>query len=451
MKHLMAVVFVFMAANTMPVFAGGDYYAEIPGSETAEKSAQKKLEESAAFSPNEPMVTQEESEAIAQALNLYSQDKHEGIEFLAAQITPASSSALDFTLGTLYFRDEHLEKAAQSYRKALKKLPTFTRARSNLARIYLRLDQKEEALKEFHQVLLEGAREPSTLTLIGYIHMTQEEAVPAENAYRQAILLDPDDEQAYYGLAKSLLIQERYAEVIQLLNQMIEANPGRSNLWSLLSNAYLSSEKPFDAIKTLEAAKYLGAASSEAVATLGDLYLHEQMAEEALKAYKAAMADGQLSHSRILRAVEGFVLIESPDQARELIAQQAAGNQDVWTEEALIKLMWLKARVEHLSGNYAKAEMLYQTVLDHKPLHGLSLVYLGDLYQQQGDLEKALITFEQAQNISGFWKQSLLRQAQLEVQRQRYEEAVVILEDVLVDDFQPHVARYLEQVRRLVN
>lgn len=408
-------------------------------------------EEELVFSPNEPTVTKEEAEIISQAVAQFEQNPHEAIDFLRSSIEQASSSALDFTLATLYWRDDHLEDAERAYRVALKKLPTFTRARANLARVYMRLDRMDEALQQFRQVILEGAREPSTLALVGYIHLSRDEAVPAESAYRQAILLDPEDEQAYYGLAKSLLLQERYDEVIKLLTQLIESHPDQQNLWGLLANAYLSQDKPYAAIKALEAARGIGASNAEMLATLGDIYLNQELARDAVAAYQQAMGLGDLSPSRMLRAVEGFVLIHQPEEAKQLLANESIQNRNDWEPEEEFKLLWLRARVAHVEDNLTEAETLYKKALDQEPVNGAVLISLGDLYQQQGRLEEALITFEQAQQDERVRERALLKQSQLEVSRQRFARAVEILEEVLVDNYQPHVARYLEQVRRLVH
>jgi tetratricopeptide (TPR) repeat protein len=414
------------------------------------EGSRKTTENELVFSPNEPTVTREESEIITQALTLFEEHPHNAIQFLDQSITPGSSSALDFTLATLYLRDKHLEEAERAYTNALKKLPTFTRARANLARIYMQLGLMDKALEQFQQVLLEGAREPSTLALVGYIHLSKNAAVPAENAYRQAILLNPEDEQAYYGLAKSLLIQERYDEVVPLLTQMIDTDPEQMNLWGLLANAYLSKDQPFEAIKTLEAARRMGISNSDMFATLGDIYLNEELAEDSVNAYQEAMALGDLSPARMLRAIEGFVSIHQPDEARRLLGNPSIVSREDWGPDEEYKLLWLKARLAHLEEKYQEAIDLYQQALDQDPINGMVLISLGDLYQQQGKLEEALIVFEQAQQDEHVSRQALLKQSQLEVSRQRFARAVEILEEVLVDDFQPHVARYLEQVRRLI-
>ena len=121
------------------------------------------------------------------------------------------------------------------------------------------------------------------------------------------------------------------------------------------------------------------------------------------------------------------------------------------TPEQNQKFLWLKARQAHLGGNFETALKTYQRLLTEDPLHGEALLVLGDLYRETGKLEKALLSYERAARISGMEADGLIRQAQIEVERERYKNAVDLLE--VAQSFRPqsHVSRYLEQVRRLAH
>ena len=59
------------------------------------------------------------------------------------------------------------------------------------------------------------------------------------------------------------------------------------------------------------------------------------------------------------------------------------------------------------------------------------------------------MTCERAARVKGFEADALVRHAQIEVRRERYGRAAELLENAQVFQNQPHVGRYLEQVRRL--
>ena len=114
------------------------------------------------------------------------------------------------------------------------------------------------------------------------------------------------------------------------------------------------------------------------------------------------------------------------------------------------KLLRLEARQAYLSGDRKAALMAYERLLEEHPLDGDALIALGDLHREAGELEEAMMAYERAARTSGKEAQAFVRQAQVEVERERYAKAVERLEAAQTIDPRPNVACYLEQVRRLV-
>jgi len=401
---------------------------------------------------HEPTVSQEEAELLRQIGDLSEEDPEKAVELLNAQITLQSSPALDFALGNFYFREGKLDLAEGAYRQALKKMPSFSRARANLGRALIMQDKIDEAIREFRSVLIEGQASPETFTLIGYTFLLKGQSVPAETAYRQALLLKPDDTNAYLGLAKCLLEQERFQEAVKILEDLLEDNPQRQELWFLLANANLALEKSDRAIIVLESARRLGVISKEALATLGELYLNCGQVEDSLIVYKEAFAVENPSIDRLLRAIEGFIMMHKPEEAGVLLKR--AGNikqqkPNIFSLEQSYKFHRLQAHQARLKGDYETAFIAYKKLLEENPLDGDVLISLGDLYRETGEFEEALISYERAGRIAGKETQALIRQAQVEVERERYNRAVELLEAAQALKSQHHVGRYLEQVRRL--
>ncbi len=401
----------------------------------------------------EPVVSEEEMKILREVIELSEKDLGGALKFLEPKITSDCSAALDFALGNLYFQKDELEEAKDSYQKALKKFPGFNRARANLARVLIRQDKIDEAIREFQRILLTGAPKPSTLTLIGYTFLLKNQPVSAETAYRHALLLQPDDTNARLGLVKCLLQQERFREAIKLLEELLEAHPQRQELWSLLANANLALDKPGRAIIALECARALGIASPDALATLGDLYLNCGQAATASAVYKKAFAVERPSMNRLLRAAEGFIMLAQPAGAAALLERARSIEQDnhlTFTPRRRRRLHWLEACYAHLKGDSKTAFRAYEQLLEEDPLNGDALLALGDLHRDAEELEEALIVYERAARVSDKKVEALVRQAQVEIERERYCKAVELLEASQAIKPQPNVARYLDQVRRLV-
>ena len=396
----------------------------------------------------EPTVSKEEAELLKGAVTLSGESPGAAIEMLSAKRTGKSSAAIDFALATLFFQKGDLSAAEKAYREALRKLPSFNRARANLARVLIQQDRLAEAEEVLRIILKSGKARPETLTLIGYTFLMRGESVPAESAYRQALLLKPDDISAYRGLAKCLIDQERYREAIGLLENILEKDPGNSQLWLLLANASVAIDKSDAAITKLECARYLKIASPEAMATLGDLYINRNQPHDALLAYREAFSSGKPSPGRMLRAAEGFVMLRDYRGAEEMIAKLGLSTE-LLSRRQTKRLHRLRAHLSYLKGDRKKAIASYRKLLEEDPLDVDALLALGDLYREECKLEEAVISYERASHIKGKEAEALVRQAQVEVERERYSKAVELLESALVFTHKKGVAKYLEQVRRL--
>jgi len=182
-------------------------------------------------------VSSQEAKLLRQVAQLADTDPEAAIKLLASKVTPQSSAALDLALGNLEFQQGRLEEAEEAYRAALKKFPAFARARMNLAQVLIRQEKLSHVTEVLRPVLISGQAGPEAFTLLGYAFLLQGQLLPAETAYRQALLLKPDDVNTSLGLAKCLLEQERYHEAIRLLEGLVEREPQRSQLWPLLANA----------------------------------------------------------------------------------------------------------------------------------------------------------------------------------------------------------------------
>ena len=395
----------------------------------------------------EPTVSKEEAEFLRTVVSLSKENVDKAIEMLTGKKCAKSSAAIDFALGALFSQKGDLAAAEKAYRKSLRRLPSFNRARANLARVLIQQDKLAEAEKVLKVILRSGKVRPETLTLIGYTFLMKGESVPAESAYRQALLLKPEDTNAYRGLVKCLIDQERYREAVSLLENLLEKDPGDAQLWLLLANANLAIGKSDKAIVTLECARHLKIASPEAMAMLGDLYINKNQPHDAVSAYREAFSSQAPSIERILRACEGFVMLHSTSGAEEMIAK--LGRITNLDQCQMKKLHRLKAHLAYLMGDIKSAIISYKKLLEEDPLDGDALIALGDLYREENKLEEAVIVYERASHIKSRESSALIRQAQIEVEREQYSKAVELLESALVFTHKKSVLKYLEQVRRL--
>jgi len=394
-------------------------------------------------------VSPKEAEILSKVKDLSSTDLDVAIQFLKEKITPESSAVLDFTLGNLYFQKEELKEAEDSYRKALKKFPHFIEARSNLAKTLLKRGEIDKALKEFSLLLKEGVKDTEILQLMGYAFLSKGDAISAETCYKEILLLSPENDNAYKGLAQCLLQQERYKEMIGIVKNFLKKNPMDKEMWFLLSNAYIAMGDCKKAIITLECTRRLKIINQDGLSTLGELYLTQGQPAEALEVYQELMVMGKPPIPRLLRAVEGFIMLNRLEEAETLIQEVDTHKYSLLPAQEN-KLKRLKAEIAYLKGDYQESLILYKEILKEEPLDGDALIAIGDIYYKLSKLEEALIFYERAGRIKEKEVEALIRQAQVEVERENYKRAVELLESAQSIKFQPYIDRYLEQIHNLI-
>ena len=400
----------------------------------------------------EPTVSQKEADLLKQVVTLAADAPGDALALLRKQDMEKASPAMDFAAGNLLLQADDLPAAEKAYEAALKKFPEFRRARVNLGRVYILRNQPARAIELYQSLVQAGQATADALILLGHALVTQENALSAEMAFRQALLLRPGDKDALLGLARCLILQERHREALSLARELCAVDPLRGDLWMLRANASLALDQATNAVVALESARRLGQATPDMLAMLGDLYLNHDQPEDAAARYDEAFAGRSPSIPRMLRAAEGFLLADHDPSAERLLnraGELARAATEKWPARQQRDFLRLKGDLARLRSDTAGAITIYQQLLQEDPLDGRVLVTLGDLRRQQGSLEEAVMAYERAARIQGYEARSLVRHAQIEVERERYRKAVELLEAAQAFDRQPHVARYLEQVRRL--
>jgi tetratricopeptide (TPR) repeat protein len=397
----------------------------------------------------EPSIGTEDRAVLEQVYPLLGSDPAKAQELLLAARTPESSAVFDFVLGNLAFQDDRLEEAERHYRDAVTRFPSFQRAWRNLGLIQARDQRYDEAIGSFTTMIELGGGDAISLGLLATAYLSRRDYLAAETAFRQALLLEPENASWRIGLARSVVKQEKFEEAVALLAVLIEREPERSEYWLLQANAFLGMKQPLRAAENLEMIAMLGKASAESFALLGDIYLNEGQIDLATSAYlRATEGDSPQPADRLFRAAELLAARGAMTQARELTAQIRTKFGSALDPGQSLDLVKLEARIAASAGD-ADAGRLLDEVVARDPLDGQALLLAGQQQLRSGDPDRAMLYFERAAGIDGFEAQAKLQQAQLLVDRAKYAEALPLLRRVQEIKPREQVALYLEQVERL--
>ena len=148
---------------------------------------------------------------------------HEALSWLEGEAS--SLAAAQLLAGTLHEELGALTAANRAYRRAIKLDPTDARAYARLGALYADMGFFAEAI----EVLRTGTRLSATpaivWTAMGRAQAMADDLPGAAESYRQALVLDPGDTDATFGLGMALGELGEIDEAVGLLERYLQAEP----------------------------------------------------------------------------------------------------------------------------------------------------------------------------------------------------------------------------------
>ncbi len=129
-------------------------------------------------------------------------------------------------LGNAYMGISDMEKAAESFEKALAKKTDFHDARFNLGAAYLDMNRYDEAQQCFDTVLENNPENVHALTRKADVLLVKNDLSAAGPLYEKAIKNNQDFSPAYVGMGKLLQRIRKDNEALSYFKKAIELNPG---------------------------------------------------------------------------------------------------------------------------------------------------------------------------------------------------------------------------------
>ena len=399
----------------------------------------------------EPRVTPEEVAILEKVRPLMAEDLPRAEVMLKKQRKPECSAILDFTLGGIQFQQDKMVEALDNYRKAVAKFPSFRRAWRNLGLIYVRDGKHDDAISAFTRMIELGGGDAYSYGLLGFAYAAKQDYQAAEAAYRNALLLQPENTEWRLGITRCVFKQQKFEDAVTLLEVLIGRYPEKADFWLLQAQAYLGMKQPLKAAENLEAVDRLGKATVDNLHTLGNIYVSENLMDLAARAYRRAIdVDAKQPFARPLQSAELLTARGALTQARQV----ATHIREVWDKQLgevdRRKLLKLEARLSMAEGaGSAETVRVLEEIVKLDPLDGEALMLLGQHYSRQNEPDRAIFYYERAESLDAFEVRAKIRHAQALVGMGRYAEAVPLLRRVQEVKPLDDIARYLEQVERI--
>lgn len=390
---------------------------------------------------------------------LMTNDVSAAIKLLEENINTNVNAVFDYTLGNLYFQKADHENAARAYGAAIEKFPNYLRAHKNRAISYMGLERFDDAIPALTRTIDLGGGDGHIYGLLGVCLLKRGNYIGAEGAYRNAMMLLPEQKDWKMGLLTCQIEQGKLTAANTFLESLLGENPDDAGLWNIQASLQMQMEAPDQAAVSYEILRKLGKANLSNLMLLGDIYMSREAPALALPVYLEAIEkDGVKNLRSSLRAAGILAGSGAWDETAAILEKIRKTHGDNIKGDEDLELLKLDSRVALAKGDGARAAKLLEQVVEKNPLDGEALLMIGDFHaappeeetEDEAKLRKAKADhrYELASKIEGFAADAFVKRAQLKVREREYDQAIDFLNKAQKVRHRENIQTYLEAVQR---
>ena len=421
----------------------------------------------------EPKISADEQALLGKVQDLFGKNQfiaaeQEIVRFVKETEAPTEpekkpgeiSATMVFVLGNLYFASDRTDEARRAFSEAIRRFPRFRRAHTNLGYLHISKNELDQALPVLQKAVELGETSPRVYGMLGYCYLQDKNALAAENAYRQAYLLDPENRDWKVGLTQALMQQERLEEATSMLETMIAENPEDRQLWLQQANALIGQEKKMEAAVNLEVLRLKGLANEGELNLLGNIYMEQGQAQLALFAYLEAIdKTPKLDVQRALKSARILNDYGYPEKAEAFVDKVA--KVATLSSADQLELDLVRVKIAQGSGDSAKVGTLLRDLFKRDPGNAEVMLELAkhhdnlakneaDESKRGDDLGEAKVHYKLALEKPAVAYQANLGMGQLLVREKQYVEGLPYIERALSlkTGDKASLEQYLSRVRR---
>ncbi len=398
-----------------------------------------------------PSVTKEEAGVFRQVSAVAGNNPNAAINLLRNANSSNASAAIDFAMANFLLQTRNLSSAINSYQTAIRKFPNFGRAYKNLGLAYIQQNNFRQAVPNLTKALEILGGDGGLFGLIGFCHLNEGRYGPALDAYRFALVFQPNSRDWRLGQLKALQNLRQYKDVEAIIYRYIQENPSEPEFWLQQANAFIAQKKYSEAAANLEIVDLLGASDRDMLILLGDIYVNLNAPTLALEPYNRALATGTLEAKKALDLAKVLSRRLNPIQLQGFLESITKNYGSRLSEQDELTLLTLKAANALAMNEKDSAMIMLSQVVAKDPINGSALLTLGSYNYGEKDYIKSLDYYSRAEKIEAVKVEALLGSARVLVKQQKYYKAINRLKEAQVISDQPFIAQYINTLQKFVN
>ena len=271
----------------------------------------------------------------------------------------------------------------------------------------IRMGNYEKAQSVLYTILEKDNYNSETLGLIlGGVNTALDQKEKAREVYKKVLKKNPGSEEACVFLAKSYSLENKFAESHKLLRKCSKFRK-RAVFDYYRAKIYLSQSRKSKAKKFLKKALEIDSTYYQAVMALGLLEEEREEIKKAIKIYKNFLKKNPRNYQVLSRIVQVLFSNEMFEEVLPYAELLSSMDQSDLNLRVRLGILYTDKK------QYYKAIGVFKEILAAVPDSDKVLYYLGSLYYQLPDYEKALQVFGQITEKSSLYVDSAFQMARI--------------------------------------
>lgn len=335
---------------------------------------------------------------------------------------------IPFLIGQFYLRQNKTNDARKAFSESLQLSAQFLPAMEKLVRLDVAEKNYAAALDRAEKALQANPNYPDVYTLHAEVLLTRTNTAEAESELRHAIELDPNYGPAYLALANLYVTTKKNDQALRELNQMLVSKPGDVSALTLIGMIQ-NQQGDFDGARaTYE--KLLALDPDRLIALNNLAYLYSEHFNQLDKAFEAARKARDLApYDPFFSDTLGWIVLKRGDYPWALSLLQASADKlpdqpevlyhlgmayyemadevhakNIFTRALAFNIDFpgrdqMRKRLDLLSTDFSRPTpeivAALQKRIDEQSDDPVALRHLAEIYEAQGQHEKAAQVYEQ--------------------------------------------------------